>query len=90
MNEQRYLEFHQSLFDAIIECGCVLKEYSEEPRAFSKFYAIFTKGSGEFQIVRDRSTYLLYSEGMPEKQGIDKAFKDKGAFQNAVVAWLST
>ena len=85
-SEQKHFEFHQKLFSAIEAFGFKLITYSEEPRAFDNFYAIFSSGPIEFQVVRDRSIYHI-SDRM-EESGLNKAFKDKDAFEKAIVNWL--
>ena len=89
VSEQKYFESHRKLFSAMEDFGFKLIMYSEEPRAFDNFYAIFSSGSNEYQVVRDRSLYHISDllEGM-EESGLNKAFKDKVAFRKAIVNWL--
>ena len=88
-SDKKYYEFHQELFSTIEAFGFELIAYSEEPRAFDNFYAIFSNGPIEFQVVRERSLYHISDllDGM-EESGLNKAFKDKSTFEKAIVNWL--
>jgi hypothetical protein len=80
------------LLSRLAELGCaaVGSEYAAE--SFGNYSVEIKSRTGSFRVVRDRLQYYISTESDEElrEAGMFQAFDDRGAFEMALLNWLTT